>query len=122
MAGEANTPRKASAKLLKHQVDALKMVSGILIKATRAYKSTDDPKGSTQTEVGKAATPVVSQPQVSFFENGTFIPPDPQLGQVLVACGFDLAKPGASAFVRLLQFIRDNETAIGQLEGELPGE
>lgn len=122
MAGEANTPRKASARLLKQQVESLKLVAGILIKVTRAYKSANQPAGSTQTDVGQAANPVISQPQVSNFENGTFIPVDPQLGQVLTACGFDHTKPGAAALVKLLQFIRDNEAALGQLEGELPGE
>jgi hypothetical protein len=120
MAGEANTPRKASAKLLRQQVDSLKLVAGILIKATRAYKSAADPDGATQTEVGRAANPAVTQPQISNFENGTFIPADPQLSQVLGACGFDLTKPGAGTLVKLLQFIRDNEAALGQLEGELP--
>jgi hypothetical protein len=107
-------------KAAKQQVDSLKLVAGILVKATRAYKSSSDPDGATQSEVGKAANPVVSQPEISKLENGTFIPADPQISHVLKACGFDLAKPGASTFFKLLQFIRDNEADLGQLESELP--
>jgi hypothetical protein len=118
MAGDANTPRKASAKLLKQHIQSLKLIAGILVKVTRAYKSPSDPDGSTQTQVASAAA--LNQPQISDFENGLSIPNDPQLSAVLTACGFDVSKPGAAAFLSLLMFVRDNEQQLAQLESELP--
>ena len=118
MAEQANAPRKATVKLMKQQLKALKLASGIVVKTTRAYKSTRQRDGATQEEVAKKSG--LSQNQVSRFENGSFIPNDTELDDALEACGFDLSQPGASSFRDLLQFIRDNEDHLDSIEQELP--
>ena len=120
MANEANTPRKASAKLLVNQFESLKLICGILTKTTRAYKSPGKAGApTTQTAVGAAAG--FSQPYISQFENGAVVPAnDADLKTLLSESGFDIRNPGGSAFFELLKFLRDKESDIQKLEDELP--
>jgi len=104
--------------LLAKEIESLKLTVGILIKATRAYKSPAQPDGAKQTDVATASG--LTQPQVSSFENGEFIPDDYKLTAALSACGFDLNKPGAAALQELIRFIRDKEADLQKLESELP--
>jgi len=100
------------------QVGTLKSAAGLVVKTTRAYKSTSMPDGLTQTAVEEATG--VQQPYISKFENGDEILKDPDLGKVLDECGVDRSKPGGAAFFDLLKYIRDHEAALAKLEGELP--
>ena len=120
MANEANTPRKASAKLLVNQFEGLKLICGMVTKTTRAYKSPGKAGvPTTQKAVGTAAG--LSQPYVSQFENGAVVPAnDIDLQTLLKESGFDLTKPGGAAFYELLKFLRDKENDIQKLEDELP--
>lgn len=118
MADQANAPRKATVKLMKQQLKALKLASGIVVKTTRAYKSAQQPEGATQQEVADESG--LTQNEVSRFENGSFIPEDTELDDALEACGFDLSQPGASSFREMLQFIRNNEGSLEAIEQELP--
>ncbi|WP_295430127.1 helix-turn-helix transcriptional regulator [uncultured Thiodictyon sp.] len=118
MTGEANVPRKFAAKLLANEVESLKLTCALLVKMTRAYKSSTQPDGATQTDI--ASNSGLHRPQVSLLENGKFIPDDERLSAALTACGFDLNKKGATAFYALLRFIRDKESDLQQLEKELP--
>lgn len=118
MAEQANTPRQASCRVVVHQLQGLKLVAGIVLKTTRAYKRPGQPQGKTQTDIQNETE--FRQEYMSAFETGGTIPSDPALGQVLLACGFDTTKPGAAAFERLLRFVRDNEDDLAKLEGEIP--
>lgn len=118
MAGDANTPRKASAKLLKQQLHALHLTAGILIKSTRSYKRAGKPSGLRQTDVATAIGKL--QGEISRVENGTLLFPDPVLCNLLTHSGFDMSKPGGSAMLKLLQFIRDHSDDIEALKDEKP--
>ena len=118
MAGDANTPRKASARLLKQQIHSLQLTAGILIKTTRSYKRAGAPNGHLQTEV--AGQIGRNQSEISRVENGTLIFPDKDLRKLLVQCGFDLHAPGGRAFFQMLRFLRDHGDNLAQLEDERP--
>lgn len=118
MAGDANTPRKASAKLLKQQLQSLQLTAGILIKSTRSYKRPGKPDGLKQTDVAAACG--TTQTDMSRIENGSFLPGDPMLRNILAECGFDVSKPGGSAFLKLLKLIRDETPNIDELKNEKP--
>jgi len=75
MAGDANTPRKLSARLLKEQIHSLRLTAGILIKSTRSYKRPGTPDGLRQTDV--ASQIGKTQAQISKIENGTLLLPEP---------------------------------------------
>lgn len=119
MAGDANTPRKASARLLRQQVHALQLTAGILIKATRSYKRPGAPDGLRQTDAAQLIGR--TQGEISRIENGTPLLPDPLLEQLLNHCGFDTAAEGGAALLRLLQFLRDEGGNLAALEAERPG-
>lgn len=118
MAGDANTPRKASAHLLSQQLKSLQLTAGILIKSTRSYKRAGKPDGLKQTDVAVACG--TTQTDISRIENGTFIPPDPMLNDILKECGFDTSLPGGSALLKLLQLIRSEAANLSKLPTEKP--
>lgn len=121
MADQANSPRKASAELLINQIRGLKLVCGIVAKATRAYKSASKQDLLTQEAVANAAGVGMVQPQVSNFENGEYIPANnAQLDALLTECGFDLNSPGGAAYRDLLAFLRDRAPMLNSLPSELP--
>jgi hypothetical protein len=120
MANKANTPRKASAKLLVNQFESLKLICGMVTKVTRAYISSGK-AGTPTTQRAVGATAGLSQSYISQFENGAVVPAnDVDLQTILTESGFDIRKPGALAFFELLKFIRDKESDIQKLEEELP--
>ncbi|HEL3784171.1 TPA: helix-turn-helix transcriptional regulator [Stenotrophomonas maltophilia] len=118
MAGDANTPRKASAKLLKQQLHSLQLTAGILIKSTRSYKRSGKPDGRKQTDVATVCG--TTQTDMSRIENGSFLPGDPMLQKILVECGFDVSKPGGASFLKLLKLIRDEASNIDKIKNEKP--
>jgi hypothetical protein len=118
MAKDANTPRKASAKLICSELQSLKIAAGILVKTTRAYKRPSAPDGLRQEDVARPADLTVNE--ISRWENSTFVPPDPKLQDALNISGFDLTKPGGKVLLDLFKFIRDRETDLRELEKEMP--
>ena len=121
MSDQANSPRKASADLLVNQLRGLKLVCGIVAKATRAYKSANKQDSLTQTAVATAVGGGITQPQVSQFENGEYIPPNnAELNALLSECGFDLNSRGGAGYRNLLIFLRDSAPMIDALPAELP--
>jgi transcriptional regulator with XRE-family HTH domain len=104
--------------LLKQQLHALQLTAGILIKSTRSYKRPGTPDGLRQADVAMSSGK--AQGEISRFENGTLLFPDPTLRLLLQKYGFDMTAPGGTALLRLLQFLRDEGENIAKIENEKP--
>jgi hypothetical protein len=122
MAVVSNVNRRAAARALVQQVATLKTIAGLTLQTHRAYESPGrNGEGLTQTRVAEAAGGAVTQPIISQLENGTRIPPDPALENILSAAGFNMANGrGGQAMLRILRVIRDNEVAIKRIMNERP--
>jgi hypothetical protein len=115
MAGDANSPRLGTARLLQQEVAALKLTCGILVKTTRAYKRPGKPTGLRQPDC-KA----LSQAALSNLELGKSIPGDPKLASILTEVGFDPGLASTQALLALMQFLRDHAKDIKALEDDEP--
>lgn len=122
MAQDANSPRLAAVRLLKVQIEAVRLSAGILVKATRAYKRGKEPDGLRQQDVAKASG--LHQPEISDFENGGKVPEESKLQRLLEECGFhiDAVGSGGNALLELLTFLRKYGDDIGNIEREKPEE
>jgi len=120
MAREAYTPRLATARLFLAQLDCLRRTAGLLIKATRDFRSPARPPDK-QTQHAVAEKADVGRGLVIALEQGGAIPASPNLGKILRAAGFRMQKgTGGHALRQLLARIRDLEDALALLPDEKP--
>ena len=117
MAVAANAPRLAATRLLSHQLEALAIAIGMVLKEYRDYSGANKQSKKQKDIVKEART---HQATVSNLETGKGIPKNPELRRILKSVGLNPSSKDGSAVLALLGVIRDNRKRIAKLDTHQP--
>lgn len=118
MAVAANAPRLAATRLLSHQVEALAIAIGMVLKEYRDYERGLAKPSKVQEDVAKDAG--TTQATISNLETGKSAPKDGVLRKVFKSIGLDPRSEEGAALFGMLCAVRDHGKAITKLEKHQP--
>ena len=118
MATAANAPRLAATRLLSHQVDAVAIAVGMVLKEYRDYSHSPNKPSKTQTAVAREARS--HQRTISHLETGKGTPSNAVLKRILKSIGLNTKTKEGSAVFALLCVVRDQRKRIEKLEEHQP--